>query len=320
MAAALVSARAAHATLIASDSFLIGSSPAAGEYQVNDLAGTVLQNPTIPGFSGTWKNGTTVTGTWDASATGLSYPNSSDATGGGAWYNSTFATDYRRVYRSLSSYTAPPSPVVFYFSGLLRLDSNADLAGASVAGFVRNNTLTDAQFFNQDNAKDVEGLMWGFRGNGETIDLILRHRYDPNPAVGNQGQQMLYDVLVPNVEVGETYFIVAKLEANVFGTMTTGNDLVSIWINPDNLASELAAGTPDFTFIDFALSTATNIQQLVFAQNYFGNQVSYDELRLGTTWDDVVPTQEELVVIPEPASFVLLLGALGALRRRRRRS
>ena len=317
VAVAFVAPRAAHATLIASDPFLIGSSPAAGEYTVAELAGATLQNPTVLGFSGTWKNGTTATGTWQASATGLSYANYTDATGGGAWYNSTFNTQERRVYRSLAS-TAPSSTTVYYFSGLLRLDSNADLTGMSVAGFVRNNTLTDTQFFNQNDARDLEGLMWGFQGNGETIDLILRHRYDPNPNTGNQGQQMLVDVLESDVEVGDTYFLVMKLEKDLYGTITTGNDLVSIWINPDDVSSELAAGAPDFTSVDFAISSAGNIQQLVFAQNYFGNRVSYDELRYGTAWADVVPV-EPVALVPEPASIIVLLGALGALARRRRR-
>lgn len=319
MVIALGSAGVARGALLAADSFRIGANPGAGEYTAAALAGSTFQNPTIPGFSGAWANGTTATGTWQAVAGGLSYPNSADAVGGAAQYNSTYADGIRRVYRNLATYTAP-SPVVFYFSGLLRLDSDDDKVGASVTGFVRNLSLNDTQFFNQNDARDVEGLMWGFRGNGDTIDLVLRHRYDPDPAEGNQGQQMLYDVLVSDVDVGETFFIVAKLEMNVFGTITTGNDLVSIWINPGTLASELAAGDPDFTFIDFALSNAAYIQQLVFAQQNFGNRVTYDELRFGMTWDDVVPTQLQTEVIPEPASLVLLLGALGALARRRRRA
>ena len=127
--------------------------------------------------------------------------------------------------------------------------------------------------------------------------MILRHRYDYDPAAGNQGHQMLTDVLVPDALENTVYHIVLKLQMNSEGSITTGNDLVSVWINPTNTGSEAAAGAPDATFIDFSLSASTNIDRMVFANSSgFASEVSYDEMRFGTTWEDVIG------VVPEPGS------------------
>ncbi len=103
---------------------------------------------------------------------------------------------------------------------------------------------------------------------------------------------MLVDTLLPNVSVGNTHFVVLKLEMNALGTITTGNDRVSVWINPTDITNEGAAGAPDATFTDFSLSQPDHIQRLVLASDNFGNQASYDEHRFGTAWGDAAPQQD----------------------------
>ena len=275
----------AEAKVVAADSFIIGGNPANGEYTAGDLAGNANQNPTVPGFSGGWQNGTTLTGTWDAAAGGLQSDLAGGAGSGSASYNG-YGGGIRRVYRTLASYSAPSSTPTYYMNMLLTLDSDADVTGLNVGGFYRNMNLSDTAFFDSAAARDQEGLGWGFEGDGAQVNLVMRHRYDPNPAAGNQGQQMLVDTLVPNVKPGDTYHIVAKLEMNKFGTTTTGNDLVSVWVNPADTSSEAAAGAPDAQFVDFSLSGNTNMHRLVFASDSLGNRVRYDEPRLASSWGE----------------------------------
>ncbi len=264
------------------DSFPSEADRGIGAYQPGELAGGTLQNPAIPGFSGGWKNGTQATGTWRFEDVGLEAAGQWGEIGGRAAFNG-FGSGIRRVYRNLGPYQ--PSNV-YYFNGLLRLDGNADLTGANVAGFLQDKGLSDAGFFSSSSARDQEGLAWGFQGDGSEIDLVLRHRYDPDPAAGNQGQQMLYDSLVENVSVGETYSVLLKMVKDV-ESITTGNDRVSVWINPGDITNEAAAGAPDFEFTDFSISQTNSIQRLVFASDSFGNPVSYDEMRFGSAWGDV---------------------------------
>jgi len=303
--------------LIAHDAFLTGGSQ---HYNATDIT---TQNPTVQGFSGAWKDGNTATATWAVQLPGLDSPAQGAEAGGRARYSNFGGT--RLVYRSLDSY---PTAGTYYMSGLARLDEENDVTGMNVTGFIQESKLTDviiggggtseqkdARFFDTNQAKDIEGLMWGFKDddNDGNLDLILRHRYDPDPTTGNQGQQMLEDVLVSDVALGETHLIVAKVEMNVFGTITTGNDRVSVWIDPMS-GSEAGAGAPDYTFVDFALSAPDHITAMIFANGNLGNQVSYDENRFGTTW--------ESVVVPEPATLLVwsLLAVLGigaGWRRRR---
>jgi len=71
---------------------------------------------------------------------------------------------------------------------------------------------------------------------------------------------------------------------------------------------------PDTTVMDFFLSATTNLGRGVFVSSArFSSDVSYDEMCLGTRWDDVIG------VVPEPASALLVALGAGLLALRRRR-
>lgn len=109
---ALLSAPLGHAAVTAYDPFLIGATPASGEYNVGNLQN---QGPTVTGFTGTWLNNTGP----QVSATGLSYSNGSGSlvTSGG----SIATGDGGRVGRLLSAPVTDSSDTTLYMSVLLQL-------------------------------------------------------------------------------------------------------------------------------------------------------------------------------------------------------
>ncbi|MCA9158756.1 MAG: PEP-CTERM sorting domain-containing protein [Planctomycetales bacterium] len=118
---------------------------------------------------------------------------------------------------------------------------------------------------------------------------------------GTQGFQVL-----PN----NTYFLVSKLSIR-----SPGNETNDFWFNPNSLdensntKSTANAIQPEFLRKYFTIGTSG----LTFngPDNYF-----IDELRIGTTWNDVVST------VPEPSGILLLAigGTFASFRRCRRRS
>lgn len=105
-----------------------------------------------------------------------------------------------------------------------------------------------------------------------------------------------------------TYFIVFKAEYNASGQMTSLN----LWLNPGDLTSEAGSGAA-------TLSYTGNIGGGGFAGFAIqkdnlpgGHNPTFDEIRIGTTWD--------AVAIPEPGTLLLVgiaLGSLAIFRRRR---
>ncbi|HOD79903.1 MAG: PEP-CTERM motif protein [Planctomycetes bacterium ADurb.Bin126] len=272
--------------LTAADSFWLEDYRGIGSYTVAPLASTAPQNPAVPGFVNAWQNGTTVTSAWSVAATGLDHPVQEGEAGGAVSY-SGYGGGIRRVRHDVDSSAISSGSGVFYLGGLLRLDSNGDLTGLNIAGFSRDQGLNDTDYFDPAAAKDTEGLQWGFEGDGSQINLVLRHRYDTDLSSTTQTLRMLTEPVLNNVAVGTTYQVVAKIQMNSVSGDPRGNDLVSVWVNPVDITTEAAAGAPTAQFVDFSLNTRSFFHELVFASQDLGNQVTYDEMRMGTAWSDV---------------------------------
>ncbi|MDP0496254.1 MAG: hypothetical protein Q7Q73_08595 [Verrucomicrobiota bacterium JB024] len=99
--------------------------------------------------------------------------------------------------------------------------------------------------------------------------------------------------------LGETVLLVCKLEFDVSGT----DDRLTLWVNPDTTE----AGSTSTVSRTAASSTgATSIEAIEFDYANMDGVLVIDDLRIGTTWDDVV-------TVPETSSFALFAGGIGVL-------
>jgi len=147
------------------------------------------------------------------------------------------------------------------------------------------------------------GPQFGFKIDEGSQDLDFMAR------MGESDRRATY---AGQLELGETYLLVAHMAKGADGTYPDDYDLLELWVNPaagdaaDPLASVSQGinGFDAFSYIDVRTANFDS-----------GDVLIVDELRLGTEWTDVVPP-----LIPEPCTLALLACGLGALATRRRRS
>ena len=112
--------------------------------------------------------------------------------------------------------------------------------------------------------------------------------------------------------IGQTHLLIGRIDWN-----STGNETVTLWVDPSNVTSEGAAGAFYLSTSGFELTAITGVRPFVGnnATGFPAVSANFDEFRLGGSWESVT----SLAVVPEPTSAVLLgVGALSlfALRRR----
>lgn len=115
-------------------------------------------------------------------------------------------------------------------------------------------------------------------------------------------------------DVGTTYFLVGSYTFNP----ATNDDVAKLWINPD--PSSFATDNipaPDLTSTGADLNgTPAGIGTFFFRSNSSApKQMSADELRVATTWNEVTGG-----VIPEPTCGLLLAATAGLVLRNRKRA
>jgi hypothetical protein len=326
-AAAIMSlgcARVSNATLIAADSFLVGSpgNPAIGEYDISvanqlrrNTANGAGQNPIIPGFVGPWTGNlepSTAIAQWTIATPGTTSPTLTYPAGGRARFagNSASNTVVRRVQRTLAPYTPSNTYYISLLSQASLETGTGEPSGFIGVGFTNTGTTApnyDANF--SDSSTTMRGLLIGVAGNGTTVNYVVRH-------LGATG--IVNDAILLNLTGTDTptRLTIAKLEFNDDPTNPAGNSKMTIWQDPADLTSESAAtaAAAPLVFRTFALANNADITQLTMLGMNYSKPVSFDEPRLGTTWADVAP-------VPEPAALATLaLSGVALLGRRNRRA
>lgn len=108
--------------------------------------------------------------------------------------------------------------------------------------------------------------------------------------------------------LGATLVVLRIDTDRVISTAYPGGDKAYVWFNPANLLAE-----PDISTADLVIDgevELSNVNQIRFHcngwyQTYTNAMLLVDELRIGTTFADVVP-------VPEPASVALVAAFVGA--------
>lgn len=275
---------------IIQESFYTGTPtvPAAGEYNAGLIAGGgVYQNPDTLGSVGSAWQGNT--GTIQVESTGLSVPGIHAHNGGLRFQHSVSLPDDRAIKRLVrNDYDLDNS--TYYMSGLMSFDSNF---GVGVTGPDNSVSTAYTSFTNTEDTNDnrsttpdpgsgaglVLGVQWGFQGNGSGgVNAMLRLR--------NTSGDIENVVLQPGVTPDDYHFVV-KVEPNV----TTSRDRVTAWLNPADVSSEAAAGTPTLGPQNFAawVPGGADPTRIVEALTYkawdvgANAKVRFDEFRFGTS-------------------------------------
>ena len=172
----------------------------------------------------------------------------------------------RAVRRSLET---PVSGNTTYYVSMRLSSEIIEATGSAYAGF---NTGENAYA-----AGNVFGIFLGFAGNGEGMDLVLRQR--ENLGGGTYG---LTNRVIASTATGAVYNVVAKIEVNA----SNDDELVTVWLNPTS-----ESDTAVFSSLHAASfpGNGQGITVMSFSAKDFGGTVSFDEMRLGTAWADVVP-------------------------------
>lgn len=246
-------AASASASLIAEDQFFTGG----GDYTTGvTIAGQ--SSAASSGFSGTWTH--VNSGIYRPNATGLTYGAGGSAvgelaTGGGSLQIDTtpFNDAFREVHHDLSAYATSGT---YFFSAVMTApdDSNGE---------------TFLQLF--DN------------GGSHAVAFGI----DSNQAVLRLGGVSTV-ATVSGYTPGESAFFVMRVDVDVSGA----NDRVSLWANPRQYSSQGVAGTADVVISSSDVwDNATPADTLRPVHRDFGSAgvTSFDEIRFGTTWADVVP-------------------------------
>lgn len=265
-------------TLVA-DSFLSGVNPAAGEYAPGDL---VPQNPVVSTYNAAWADGltTSVTGTFDAVATGLTWADFG-ATGGAVQFqNATSLANTQAAVRPFTN-AATYNDGVYYMAGLMSFDANFSTATTSSA----MTGLLNAEEGDPGVGWTL-GAQWGFQGNGAGgVDAVFRGRSNSSP------YPVVTNVVASNITPG-THLFVVKIDVDY--ASGSSRDRVTVWLDP---AANGIEAILEPTFIDdFAnmLDPTTlerTVKNVVFRATDVGDGavVGYDEVRMAEQWSEVLP-------------------------------
>jgi hypothetical protein len=269
-------------------------------------------------------------GTVVDSTTNLNGGTGWNANGSAAEPNSPIATWASALNNGANrSITSPglTSPAIGYLQGSgnkLTLDSSVSNAtqsvgrsldqtinaGTSYFSFLVSKNTPDTirtinlAFFDGTTEQFAVGQIGTASGNtGGNIGLLMNNSNPGGLVVGGSPTAMGTNI---------AHLIIGRIDWNA-----GGNETVSLWVDPANVISELAAGAVNVSTSNFNLTGITAIRPFTgnnaTIDGFNGNAVSanFDEIRLGGTW--------ESVVVPEPCSTglaFLSLGSLGLMRRR----
>jgi|GEM_PF-1707117 len=244
--------------------------------------GVALKDQTLTGPSG-------LTGSWTAGTSLLKYEDSANLgnAGGGAIINQT-AGNNRGSTRALSPTLQFDNDTSAYYLSFNMSFSTVDATGGAFTG-IRH--------------ADGTGFAFGLAAGVKDGNFVLFNRNSATSA------HEVVDLGVAYTAGTHSFFI--KLDNG--GTADwNGTENMTIWINPSDTSSELAATlsstvTTTFTSTSGAGSNPLNTLTLSTDDEYTAaSTIGFDQIILATDWDSVV-------AIPEPSTALLMMMVGGAM-------
>jgi len=258
--------------LLLYDDFLVG-----GYYGYT--AGTPLngKNADHPGFIGPWRDSTS--DYWQPYSENLTYAYKTNALiSSGGSVQVTIPYDYskaRHVFRTVSNITDS----VLYISSLMSFNLDGD-----------NDDEVFAGLLDSDDTTWYAGIKWGVIAG----DIGIRCRAE------NGANNTKFVVSNGEAEDGKVHLFVIKMEKNV----NQWRDRVTVYLDPEDLSSE-AANTKDLEIIVANLVDSTVLDEIIVSSDSVTNgHFKVDEIRAGTTWEQVVPYK--IVPFFDPGTLIMV--------------
>lgn len=254
---ALVASEHLFAVQIMRDQFLTGGNAASGQYNV---ASVIAQNPTIPGFSGIWfsSNGSSM----NVAASSLTYSSGLyPLSAGGRLFSDNNSSRIHRLFdATLNPFQSSDTGTIY----LSYLYQNSLSTGNGYIALEMHNGATS------DSARTFQlGVSQGSSDfpNGNNFGFRVNNSASLSRALGTRNT---------TVNLFVVKFVLSA---------SAGGDAITVWHNPsvDSLTSEPAGGVTVSGF-DF-VADRMGVARFNTNSSY---DFSIDELRIGTTWGDVL--------------------------------
>jgi hypothetical protein len=286
-----------HATLLAYEGFDSSVYTTTGGFASDNLSGQGTGSGS--GFTGDWGAPTT-----DGQALGDYWLNSDDST----------ADAYYRASTGQASYTDANSQSLLTTSG--QATFTGDGTQVSLQRFASTGTsFSDSLYFSVLVTLDASssGILFGGAATTTTSssDRPFQFGFTSSGNLTAMGYSSTSTPATPLTSATSytagTYLLVAKV---------TSGDNLDLWLNP-LLGDESGSGAADLSITGgfYVTGSTWSIDGITIDAAGSGS-VTLDELRMGTTWEDVTAS-----TIPEPSTLmipVLAFLSLGMIRRRKR--
>lgn len=298
-----LSATSAEAQVIARDSYLIGTTPASGQYTAATALRLQPAGLVNTGFANGPYSGGTGTSQFSATTSGLSYsPLGATSAGSGkvsyaaAPLDNTLRSNARNLSPAVSSQSTYWMSVLVNRGAITSTGLNYAMTGFGNA--VAPTTVGAAT--------TTTGLYVGF--SGDSGNLAMRYR--------NTSGVLAESVLLAT-SANTTYAIVARIAVNTSGI----TDNVTWWVNPTDFTSTTTLTSTALATNSFSgnlLSAGTDFVRLNYLSYNWNSSAFFDEVTLGTTLASLGGAS--FTAAPEPGTLVLGLMGIGAMWMRRRRN
>ncbi|MDR1279680.1 MAG: cell wall anchor protein [Opitutaceae bacterium] len=280
-----------HAALLAYDDFA---------YETGSTLITAGNGNGGTGWFGKWSGGGIAT--VESSATAITYSSAGITYGGGNSMSISGSTGTQNAATRAFSETTISNGSDIFFSFIVSVTGGTAGQAISASSFISVSLLDSGFSTASDNGIILNGSFLGVRVANTTKSTT---------------DTLLY---------GKTYLVVGRFSG--WNETTKTYQQTSVWLNPvstdfTDTASGTVVATTGYASISVATSTGTGsdgYRGVTLRTNALGTNVYlFDDLRIGTTWDDVV-----IPNIPEPASTtaaltIAALAATSALVHRRHR-